>query len=170
MERWRCYIGLTSEEQQLFDILNGVVKRYNLNTTVRVAGGWVRDKLLGRDNHDIDIALDDMTGLPFATHVNNYLAEQNFEVHRIGVIERNPEQSKHLETATVKILDMPIDFVNLRAEEYTEESRIPTVVSCWLGHDALVVQLTPVTDNSASAPQRKMLNAVISPLTLYFTM
>jgi len=33
-----------------------------LKTTFRVAGGWVRDKLLNIDSNDIDIALDDMTG------------------------------------------------------------------------------------------------------------
>ncbi len=30
----------------MFDYLLAVVKRYNLNTTLRVAGGWVRDKVL----------------------------------------------------------------------------------------------------------------------------
>lgn len=29
---------------------------------MRVAGGWVRDKLIGKDSDDIDIALDDMLG------------------------------------------------------------------------------------------------------------
>lgn len=37
-----------------------------LGTTLRVAGGWVRDKVLGQwapDGHvDIDIALDNMMG------------------------------------------------------------------------------------------------------------
>lgn len=36
----------------------------------------------------------------------------------IAVIQANPEQSKHLETATVKILGFDVDFVNLRAETY----------------------------------------------------
>ena len=33
---------------------------------MRVAGGWVRDKLLGKESDDIDIALDDMLGEEFA--------------------------------------------------------------------------------------------------------
>jgi hypothetical protein len=40
----------------------------------------------------------------------------------------NPDQSKHLETATMLIDDIWIDFVNLRSEKYAENSRIPTVV------------------------------------------
>ena len=40
----------------------------------------------------------------------------------------NPDQSKHLETARMRLFDMWIDFVNLRSEEYTENSRIPSKV------------------------------------------
>jgi len=31
-----------------------------------VAGGWVRDKLYGKESNDIDIALDDLLGSEFA--------------------------------------------------------------------------------------------------------
>lgn len=41
----------------------------------------------------------------------------------------NPDQSKHLETATMKLYDLWIDFVNLRCEDYSENSRIPTMVN-----------------------------------------
>lgn len=34
--------------------------RAGTGTTLRAAGGWVRDKLLGRDSLDIDIAIDNM--------------------------------------------------------------------------------------------------------------
>lgn len=40
----------------------------------------------------------------------------------------NPDQSKHLETARMRLLDLWIDFVNLRSEDYSENSRIPTMV------------------------------------------
>ena len=42
-----------------------------------------------------------------------------------GVTKLNPEKSKHLETATIRIYDLWIDFVNLRGEIYDEVSRIP---------------------------------------------
>ena len=44
-----------------------------LGTTLRCAGGWVRDKLMGRSSLDIDIALDDLLGREFADRVNEYL-------------------------------------------------------------------------------------------------
>ena len=34
--------------------------------TLRVVGGWVRDKLLGKQSSDIDVALDTMAGKDFA--------------------------------------------------------------------------------------------------------
>lgn len=40
----------------------------------------------------------------------------------------NPEQSKHLETATMRVKGVWLDFVNLRAETYAQNSRIPTMV------------------------------------------
>lgn len=39
----------------------------------------------------------------------------------------NPEQSKHLETAALRLHGPPIDLVHLRSETYTAESRIPTI-------------------------------------------
>ncbi|KAF5829607.1 hypothetical protein DUNSADRAFT_15846 [Dunaliella salina] len=89
------------------------------------AGGWVRDKLLGRDSLDIDIALDSMLGKDFAELVNQHLSSQGKEVRTAAVIQSNPEQSKHLETARLKISGLWIDLVNLRSETYARGSRIP---------------------------------------------
>jgi tRNA nucleotidyltransferase (CCA-adding enzyme) len=38
------------------------VTALRLDVVIRVAGGWVRDKLLARDSYDIDFALSSMTG------------------------------------------------------------------------------------------------------------
>jgi tRNA nucleotidyltransferase/poly(A) polymerase len=94
---------------------------------MRCAGGWVRDKLMGRESLDIDIALDDMLGKQFADHVNAYLKAHGQETHNVAVIMSNPEQSKHLETARMRIRGLWIDLVNLRSEEYAHNSRIPTM-------------------------------------------
>ena len=47
----------------------------------------MRDKLLQKDSHDIDIALDDQSGLEFATLVNEYLKQRNLETRTIAVIQ-----------------------------------------------------------------------------------
>ena len=99
---------------------------------IRVAGGWVRDKLLGLENDDIDFALDTCTGNQFARLVGKTLIERYGEGEKgktghVAVIMANPEQSKHLETATMRVLGLPLDFVDLRQEEYSSTSRIPTI-------------------------------------------
>jgi hypothetical protein len=109
------------------------------NVQVRIAGGWVRDKVLGlSQTHDVDIALDTCSGIEFATLVQQYLQLPHQHSHagkptptntKIGVIAANPSQSKHLETATTKIYGMDVDYSNLRHEDYSDpNSRIPTIV------------------------------------------
>ena len=41
-------LKLTAEEEALFDVLTKVVAHFQLNAVLRVAGGWVRDKLMVR--------------------------------------------------------------------------------------------------------------------------
>jgi len=50
-----------------------VLAKNNKQTVMRVAGGWVRDKLIGLESDDIDIALDDMMGQEFAKMINDSL-------------------------------------------------------------------------------------------------
>jgi len=193
-------IHLTPEEKKLFKLLVQVIQESpDITSTLRVAGGWVRDKLLATDGFrrikrdicanvnndiecevtrltskykssshdnastgpsagrhgtkviggsssssrtngevkaltqasnpvDIDIALDDMLGRDFAERLNHWLSDHGRQTHSVGVVLKNPEKSKHLETATMKVGKFWIDFVNLRAEEYTEDSRIPDLM------------------------------------------
>ena len=126
------------DEVELFSALKGVVHDESLGTTIRVAGGWVRDKLLGvRGKEDIDIALDNMAGKDFALILNTWYEGKGLKSFKIGVIQQNPEKSKHLETATVQLGKFSVDFVNLRTETYAENSRIPghlTRIPCDLFH------------------------------------
>ena len=80
---------------------------------------------MGKESHDIDIALDDMFGEEFAKLLNDKLYPDGKK--KFGVIKSNSEKSKHLETATIKVHEVFIDLVNLRSEKYTEESRVPTI-------------------------------------------
>lgn len=98
---------------------------------IRVAGGWVRDKILGVESSDIDVALDTVSGVHFASIVQEYLLklERDGTIpapkkrHRICVIAANPSQFKRLETATMKIFDGELDFVHLRAAEGDNSNR-----------------------------------------------
>jgi len=65
-------------------------------------------------------------GVAFAERFVAFLTSKDIAVRGIYKVERNPEQSKHLETAHTKVLGYEIDFVNLRSEQYTEGSRIPS--------------------------------------------
>ena len=94
-------------------------------TTLRCAGGWVRDKLLGRESSDIDIALDNVMGKDFAERLQEHLAGSGEPTSPVHVIQTNPDQSKHLETASMKVGALELDFVNLRSETYASDSRIP---------------------------------------------
>ncbi|CAE7941303.1 CCA1, partial [Symbiodinium sp. KB8] len=67
-----------------------------------------------------------MTGAGVAGVVHDHLVAAGEAATRVAVIQANPEQSKHLETATTKVHGKEVDFVNLRCEEYAEDSRIPT--------------------------------------------
>jgi len=80
-------ISLSAAESKLFSLLLEVVKFQNKSTTLRVAGGWVRDKLLEKESQDIDIALDDQSGIEFAMSVNSYLASQGMETRTVAVIQ-----------------------------------------------------------------------------------
>lgn len=85
-------------------------------------------QLLGKECHDLDIAINDMMGYEFATYVNKYLESQGVPTRSIAKIDSNPEKSKHLETATTKLFDQEVDFCNLRTEVYEEGSRIPSQI------------------------------------------
>ncbi|TNJ27898.1 Poly(A) polymerase [Giardia muris] len=120
-----CPLELLPHEARLFQLVKDVVIRYTPSTILRVAGGWIRDKLLGKTSHDIDIAIDNLTGEQFGLHVLALLRERGEEIHTLSVIQANPTKSKHLESVHLVIYDIEVDFVNLRKEVYEADSRIP---------------------------------------------
>ncbi|CAM9378541.1 unnamed protein product [Pylaiella littoralis] len=138
-------IHLTEAENKLFRTLLEMVEHEKMGTTLRVAGGWVRDKLVGQeqgyhqrhlskvDKMDIDIALDNCMGGDFAAKLNRYLSRltrgggKSKRISKVALITSNPEKSKHLETATLRVDKFWVDFVNLRTESYVQDSRIPSI-------------------------------------------
>lgn len=113
--------------QTLVSFASEYTKTSGKEITLRITGGWVRDKLLERPSHDIDIAIDSTTGEEFASALQTWLKNSGCKTHSVHTIARNPEKSKHLETATTKLYGLDIDFVNLRSEKYTADSRIPLI-------------------------------------------
>jgi tRNA nucleotidyltransferase/poly(A) polymerase len=114
-----CVI-LTDVEKKIFEFLLGVNEKHKLGCTLRVAGGWVRDKILGCESDDIDISLDKLTGQEFSKYVR---MEKKVNVH---IIEAKHDQCKHLEVATIHLFGIEIDLLNLRSEEYGD-TRIPEI-------------------------------------------
>ncbi|MHA2280152.1 MAG: hypothetical protein ACXAC5_04660 [Promethearchaeota archaeon] len=116
-------INLTEQEIDIFNILIETAEDPSCNSIVRVAGGWVRDKIMGNDSNDIDVAVDNMSGLSFALRV----AKQMGLGDKVGVVKANPEKSKHIETAIINIMGLEVQFTGFRKETYDDESRIPAV-------------------------------------------
>lgn len=106
---------------------------------LRFTGGWVRDKLLGVNSHDIDVAISSMTGYQFGLALKDYLdipenlakyqkqhcGQPNHSIVNLHKIEANPEKSKQLETTATTIFGLSVDLVNLRKEKYSDDSRNP---------------------------------------------
>lgn len=145
-------INLTPHENKLRQLLLDVAqyvdesKEVKEKLELRFAGGWVRDKLLDIPSNDIDIAINAMTGATFSSHLVEYLKDnRNLEKHSLELadirhihkIMANPEKSKHLETATTNIFGFDVDFVNLRRETYSADSRNPQVEFGTAEEDAL---------------------------------
>ena len=90
-------INLNDTEQTLVDFLLEMKREgkvttmeggINTDVCIRFVGGWVRDKLLGKESQDVDIALSNMTGAKFAECVYKYAKESGrLEVSRVGVIK-----------------------------------------------------------------------------------
>ena len=101
-----------------------------------------------------------MMGYDFASHVHDYVYQQLKQPQLMGHhgaiarIKSNPDKSKHLETATVQIYGIEVDFVNLRNEIYQQGSRIPTIV----GDKTLYIICICHLFHRPSVPQYKMPN------------
>ena len=76
----------------------------------------MRDKLRGIESTDIDISVDNMSGVEFSALVRQYVAEHTaLTISSVGVIKPNPAIGKHLETATLHINHIAIDICGLRS-------------------------------------------------------
>ncbi len=106
-------INCTEKELFLFKKIAKAAKAIGVETYV--VGGFVRDKIIGRNTKDADIVCVG-DGIELANVVASYF---------------NPEPKvnffKNFGTAHIKVDDFDIEFVGARKESYQTDSRNPTV-------------------------------------------
>src|SRR5258708_36416517 len=94
-----------------------------LGVRALVVGGYVRDRILGRDCKDLDIVVEGGAGTELARAV----------AARVG--NREPVIFERFGTAQVASGDFLLEFVSARAESYLPESRKPDVRPATLDED-----------------------------------
>lgn len=121
-------ISLNEIETKIFKFL---LSNNPSKSIFRVAGGWVRDKLLGKENDDIDITIDNITGQQYLSIIESSLNNKDTNTNtlntEIKIIKNSNKKSSQLQTATINIFGKDIDFVNLRKEVYTKNNRVPEI-------------------------------------------
>ncbi|KAL7532248.1 hypothetical protein ACHAXR_004518 [Thalassiosira sp. AJA248-18] len=127
-------LDLTPQEEQLIKLIMKVREKYSPSTTIRIAGGWVRDKLIyGKEtpSRDIDLVLSDASGKEFSEKVCKYAKEMsddegvNFQIQEPSSSSKGI-QADHLQNANLVINTFDVDFCRLRYEKYDKNSRIPS--------------------------------------------
>jgi tRNA nucleotidyltransferase/poly(A) polymerase len=133
---------LNSTEKKVLDIIRRVIKNHAPNTTVRLCGGWVRDKLLNKPSDDMDFMVDNMSGEQFANLVTKEIGDSKAP----HTIRKNPEKTKNIEASKIYIpIDnemVELDFVQARTEEYGENRREVTIKPSSAQEDAMRRDLT----------------------------
>lgn len=110
--------SISAMEKQIFSLMKTASESCDPPVVCRVAGGWVRDKLLGLGSDDLDFALENISGCAFGEHLKSFA---DVKLHL------NPEKSQHLDSAKVYVFNTAVDMCQLRWDEYSTSSRIPTV-------------------------------------------
>jgi len=124
---------LSELEQKIFSFF---LSHNTKNSIFRVAGGWVRDKILSIPNDDIDITIDNISGQEYIS----LISESNSNIFKI--VKNTNEKSSKLQTATINLYGKDIDIVNLRKEIYNQNSRVPIISQGTPEEDAMRRDIT----------------------------
>lgn len=114
-------VQLTVEEQHIFDVVTHAARK--LGVPAYVVGGFVRDRLLGRETKDIDVVCVG-EGIRLAHEVASALHPRP----KVSVFSR-------FGTAMLQYRDLEVEFVGARKESYAEDSRKPDVEAGTLEDD-----------------------------------
>ncbi|MCX8056518.1 MAG: CCA tRNA nucleotidyltransferase [Ignavibacteria bacterium] len=104
--------SVDKKNDELIKRLGDIADKYNFE--VYAVGGYVRDRILGRERKEIDLLVVG-DGIQFANLVKKELKSNELIVYR------------NFGTALVKYDDYKIEFVGSRRESYTKHSRNPLV-------------------------------------------
>jgi tRNA nucleotidyltransferase/poly(A) polymerase len=130
-------LHLSPKEKDIFEFLKQVKKENNLNIQMRVAGGWVRDKLLGKESDDIDIAVD-MPGYDFAKLVAQSAFDHNISHNNKAYdvsLDKDADPTTRIDDSSlmvgaVDLFGQKIEFVPMRTEYYPDpQSRKPRITT-----------------------------------------
>lgn len=105
--------NIKEEEREIFNLIGKVANEMNVNAYV--VGGYVRDRLLGRESKDMDIVCIG-SGIQLAQNI----AAQLRPLPRVVVYKR-------FGTAMFKHRNLEVEFVGARKESYRQDSRKPIV-------------------------------------------
>lgn len=127
-------VPLDPIEEKIFMFLRSCISSQPKPVELRVAGGWIRDKLLGKQSKDLDITVQGMTGTQFANLVKKYAEDiygpQQQIIGTVKDTDARPEQVKNLAVAFTRIHGQEVEFLSLRGHEvYEEGSRNPISVN-----------------------------------------
>jgi len=125
----------SSQTDETIELLKNAIEGSEFDGRLFIAGGFVRDTLLGKNSKDIDIVVDGgpTAGLDAAT----------FIAKKLGIFKQdsNPVLFPTYFTAKLAIKTnsgpMDVEFVAPRTEKYTPGSRKPAVVAGTLKDDVL---------------------------------
>lgn len=102
------------QEKKVFDLVLKACNKFSPPVIARVAGGWVRDRILGKASNDIDLAIEGAKCTNFGELLLKEAGIEN-EKNKMVVIAANPEMSKYMETVRVCLFPkFWIDICNLR--------------------------------------------------------
>jgi tRNA nucleotidyltransferase/poly(A) polymerase len=132
-------ISFDPTEQKIIDFVRKVAQ--TMGVDARIAGGFVRDKLLGVSSKDIDITLDGISGIDFARACLRVAATDPAAKGQVSEpIEKikDDERTRKLGTTYLWMFGLPIDLVSLRKEVYPDpNSRVPDIVPATPAEDAM---------------------------------
>jgi poly(A) polymerase len=115
--------NIDPSEKKILSIITECGK--DLGVPVFAVGGYIRDKLIGRESKDIDIVC-----LGDGIQLAEYVASRLKPMPSVNVYSR-------FGTAMIKHKELEIEFVGARKESYSADSRKPVVASGSLEDDQL---------------------------------